>query len=605
MNENRKKINYTKFIIYSSILFIVTFLLNVNTLSNKFVFDDEGLIQKNRFIIEGTTIKEIFSTNYRYGANNPDDGLYRPLVMLSFVLNAKKLNPQPFHFFNIVLNALNSSLLFLLIFFLTGNYVIGFFTALFFSFHPIHTEAVANISGRPELMCALFLFLSWISLEKPGKCFLSNIIGSILLFLALLSKETAVMFPFMVIACDVALHRRLHDKYMIQKYIFLIITVIFYIIIRWLVLGDTMTGNVPKFYNNPIAFSPFQERIGTAMVVLLRYMVLLLFPLKLSSDYSYNTLPIYDSFWHFIPLTAFFLCIISFSLAFYFRKRNPLYLLALIFFFIPYSIVSNIFFPIGTIMGERLMYLPSAGFALMLGLFSKYLFDKWRYSVYIITICLLLAYSVQTISRNRDWYDDYTLTKADLKTSQSSVKLLYNMGYQTAIKGQYQISEKYFRKSLEIYPDFVESITGIGKLLYNQKEYDESLSYYARAKKVEPDNPQIIFDYTAVLIKMGQFDKAELELQNSIKQIPYSPLLFRGMGNLMYSRENYETSISNYEKALQLGGNKLILINNIAGAYYSTGKIESAYKYIRMAESLGIQLNPELLRTIKTAYDIH
>ncbi len=179
------------------------------------------------------------------------------------------------------------------------------------------------------------------------------------------------------------------------------------------------------------------------------------------------------------------------------------------------------------------------------------------------------------------------------------------MGYQTAIKGQYQISEKYFRKSLEIYPDFVESITGIGKLLYNQKEYDESLSYYARAKKVEPDNPQIIFDYTAVLIKMGQFDKAELELQNSIKQIPYSPLLFRGMGNLMYSRENYETSISNYEKALQLGGNKTILMNNIAGAYYSTGKIESAYKYIRMAESLGIQLNPELLRTIKTAYDIH
>ena len=217
----KKNNNYTKFIIYCSILFIVTFLLNVNTLSNKFVFDDEGLIQKNRFIIEGTTLKEIFSTNYRYGANNPDDGLYRPLVMLSFVLNAKKLNPQPFHFFNIVLNALNSPLLFLLIFFLTGNYVIGFFTALFYSFHPIHTEAVANISGRPELMCALFLFLSWISLEKPGKCFLSNIIGSILLFLALLSKETAVMFPFMVIACDVALHRRLHDKYMIQKYIFL------------------------------------------------------------------------------------------------------------------------------------------------------------------------------------------------------------------------------------------------------------------------------------------------------------------------------------------------------------------------------------------------
>ncbi len=171
--------------------------------------------------------------------------------------------------------------------------------------------------------------------------------------------------------------------------------------------------------------------------------------------------------------------------------------------------------------------------------------------------------------------------------------------------------EQAYQAVIENYPDCKSApyaALKLGRMDFERGQWVEAAVYFELFLEKFPQNEKparILYQLGQTYEKMGQFDKAELELQNSIKQIPYSPLLFRGMGNLMYSRENYETAISNYEKALQLGGNKLILINNIAGAYYSTGKIESAYKYIRMAESLGIQLNPELVRTIKTAYDIH
>jgi len=609
MKKIPKNDNRLKLIIICVFIFILSFLLSINTLSNNFVFDDNGLILHNKLITENTSFKKIFTTNYRYGAGNLKDGLYRPMVITTYVFNTKnnQLRPLPFHLFNIIINAINSSLFFLLIFLLTGRFLSALFAALFFSFHPIHTEAVANIAGRPELMCAFFMFLSWITFEKIRNPILSNIICSILFFLALLSKETAILLPFMILATDFTSGRQINYKYAINKYMLIVATLIVYFIIRWNILGTTAISLEPLFYNNPIAYSPMSERIATALVVLLRYIMLLIFPLRLSSDYSYNTISIYSSIWHIIPLIAIFLMAIVLYVSFYFylKKQNSIYLIACILFFFPYIIISNIFIPIGTIMGERLMYIPSAGFALFLGAITAQLYGKWHYSIIAITIILLLAFSIRIITRNRDWHDDYTLTEADIKTSPNSVKLLFNMGNNFAKKGRFQNAEKYFNKALKIYPDFVESVSALGKLMYDQKRYNESLEYYTRAAKLSPTDPNVRFDYSAVLKNMGRLDEAEKELNKAIRLVPDSPILFRGMGNIMLSRNNFKAAISNYEKAFQLGGNKQILINNMAGAYYVSGEFENALECVIMAESIGIQLHPELVQNIRAKTDVH
>ncbi len=588
--------------IISFLLFILSFLLNVNTLSNKFAFDDKGLIQENKLIIDGTNLNEIFTTNYRYGSNNPDDGLYRPLVMLTYVFNTDRniLNPSNLHLFNVICNSLNSSLIFLLLFFLSGEFIVAFFSALIFTFHPIHTEVVANISGRPEIMCALFIFLSWILLEKIKNPIFSYFSASIFLFMALLSKETAVMFPLMVIAYDLVRNQAAFNKNYILKFAFLITTVIIYIFIRWSILGNTSNGNVPLFYNNPIANSPVDERVATALGVFLRYCGLLLFPVKLVSDYSYKSLQIYDSIWYPAPIFAFFLIGALFASAIYFRKRNLLFPLSFILFFFPYILISNIFFSIGTIMGERLMYLPSAGFALLTGFLFSRLFFRWRYFAIILSIVILCAYSFKTISRNHDWYDDNTLTKADLKSSPENVKLLANMGFLTAKKGQFQIAEYYYQNALEIYPDFVEGLSGLGKISYDQKKYEDALSFYKKAADISPSNPQARFDYASVMINIGRFEEAETELKDALELSPSSPMLFRSMGNLMLSKGDFIGAINNFQKALDLGGNKHILLNNLAASSYYAGDFDNAFKYVQIADVLGIKLNPDMILSIKT-----
>ena len=423
--------------------------------------------------------------------------------------------------------------------------------------------------------------------------------------MALLSKETAVMFPLMVIAYDFVRNQIILNKNYILKFAFLITTIIIYIIIRWSILGNTATGNVPLFYNNPIANSPVAERVATALVVFLRYCGLLLFPVKLVSDYSYKSLQVYDSIWYPAPIFAFVLVVMLFAVAIYFRKRNLLYPLSFIFFFFPYILISNILFSIGTIMGERLMYIPSAGFALLTGFLFARLFFKWRYIAIILSIVILCAYSFKTISRNRDWYDDNTLTKADLESSPDNVKLLANMGFLTAKIRQFRFAEYYYTKALEIYPDFVEGLSGLGKIFYDQKKYEEALTYYEQAAHISPSNPQIRFDHASILINMGRFEEAESELKDAIKLSPSSPILFRSMGNLMLAREDFKGAINNFQKAFEIGGDKQILLNNMAAASYYTGDFENALKYVQMAEVFGIQLNPDMIRSIKAGIVSH
>ena len=588
------------------ILFTVTLILYSNTLNNKFAFDDKSLIVENRFLHEHTSLKTIFSTNYRYGVGFIEEGLYRPLVILSYMINSTKgLNPRPFHFFNITINAFNSSLLFLLLFFLLGDVYISLFAAVIFSFHPIHTEAVANVAGRPEIMCTFFVLLSWILFEIKGKHIYTRLFGSIFFLAAMLSKETAIIFPLMVLGTDLFLKRHIKKKHMIMKYTLLIVTLLFYGALRWYILGETSTGNMPSFVNNPLVYTSSIVRIITALSIFLKYILLLLFPYTLSADYSYNQLQIYKSILHVIPIISIVLFSTFFVISVYYRKRYPQYGIAWIIFFFPYLLISNIIFPIGTIMGERLMYLPSAGFSLVMGTVLAKLMKKWQPGIIALLIAIVLLYTVKTISRNHEWYDDFTLFTANLETAPNSVKVLCNMGYLSGTKGMLNMSESYYRKALEIYPEYDVALRGLGKNLYDRGRYKESAIYYAKAVDISPQDPLFHYDYGLVLEKIQRFDEAEKAFKESIKLAPANPLPYQGLGNIMLNKGNYRMALEYYDKAEKLGGDRQIILNNMAVASYFLEEYRNAFRYVQEAESLGFHINPDLVRSIKEKLTDH
>jgi len=586
-------------IVFSSvILFLLTFLLYANTLHNRFAFDDKSLIVDNRLLHEGTSLREIFTTNYRYGVGFVDEGLYRPLVILTYVLNNQDFDPLPFHLFNVIVNSVNSVLLFLLVYFLFGKRVLAFFSSLVFAFHPVHTEAVANIAGRPELLCAMFLLLSWLFLEKPGKA-IGTAVGAVSYYAALFSKETAIVFPFMVFLADYAMGRRVTRKANIYKYITLSVILASYLALRWRLLGETAAGLEPNFVNNPIYHSPLPERIATALSVFVRYLSILVFPMRLSADYSYDHLHIYRSLFHPVPFLGLIFLIVLSSLPLVCRGSRREFGTASVVFLVPYFLVSNIFFPIGTIMGERLMYLPSAGFSIAFGAALAALKNRSGKAASALLILLLVLYSSRTITRNRDWYDDFTVFTSALKIAPGSVKVLCNMAFLMDERGDRLTGETFYRRALEIYPDYDAALSGLGKNLYDQGRLTESAVYYKKAVEVSPEKASAHYDYGMVLVKLGKYREAEKELTRAIELSSRNPKLYQGLGNLRLSQGKYEEAIRNYEEAMRLGGSKLISLNNMALSSYRLGDYSRAMEYVRLAESLGIRLHPEMVRSIR------
>jgi protein O-mannosyl-transferase len=585
----------------SLLLFLFTFIVNLNSISNLFAFDDHGLILENKYSVEGTDFIEIFTHNYRFGAGKTSDGLYRPLANLTYVINTKgdPPDPKPFHLFNVIINALNSVLLFFVFMNLFKNPGLSFISALIFALHPIHSESVANIAGRPEILFTLFLLSSWLAFNLLKNIYLSAIISSIILFLGLLSKETAIVFPFILISIDFILKKSVFNKKYALKILILCSSILLYMLIRWLVLGSSSMGNPPKFIDNPIAASDPIERISTALAVMLKYITLLIAPVKFSSDYSYFSIPIYKNPFNAMTIISVLFTTLAIIFSFVKRKVFPELLIGIIIFIFPYLLISNIIFPIGTIMGERFMYLPSAGVSLILGTVLLKIRSNNKKIGTIIIIVLLCAFSFKSYTRNADWYDDNTITKKDLSSYPMNVKLLVNNGIISAKNGDYSTAEKYYKKALEIYPDFNDANTAYGKLNYDRGNYPESIKYYSSAIEIEPYNKQIIFDYAMVLINSGNIYDAEKFLEEKIKILPESPQIYQAYGFLKMNEQKFNEAINYYEKALSLGGNQQIMLNNMAAAAVYMEDFSLAYSFVERAEKAGIRLNPEMIEVIK------
>lgn len=582
-------------------LFISTWLLYANTLGNKFAFDDKSIIVDSVFLKRGTTLSEIFTTNYRYAVGFHDEGLYRPIAILSYVINNRNFDPLPFHFINITINALNTILFYLLILRFFGSSPIALLSSVIFAFHPIHTESVANIAGRPELLCAFFLMLSWYVLISFKKNKWSIATACFLFLMSLLSKETAVIFPFMVIAVD-CLRRKLDIKQIEWvRYTFLFVTLSIYFIIRWAVLGITATGKPPDFIDNSIYYSPFGERIATALYVFLKYLSLMFFPVHLSADYSFNQLTIYKSMFQLIPLLGLliFSAIVFFPLVS--RNRYRIFSIACVIFLFPYLLVSNIIFPIGTIMGERLMYLPSAGFALALGTILYRLYNKHTSTAIAITVSLILLFTIRTVTRNKDWYDDFAIFSAALKTSPKSAKVHTNLGFLHGLRGDKKTGEQYYRSALAIFPDYDAALSGLGKNLYDQLRFQESALMYERAVKVKPEDSIKYYDFGIVLSKLSRTDKAINIMSEAIRLSPASPVYRQGMGTIMIESEKYREAIDYYRQAMELGGEMQTSLNNMAYCAFSLENYSEALLYVKEAETHGIPLHPELVQAIREA----
>ena len=446
--------------LYFALLALAVLVAYTNSLSNDFTMDDRQLyVLKNPAVTHPSVGG--FLTPHAVTK------VFRPVTFAFFALEWRIGAGRPFvfHLGNLFLHAGATILLFLLLQkFLQGlaqGNTVAFAAALLFGVHPIHTEAVTSIVGCAELLAAAFLFAAWIFHLQDRE------IPALICFaLALLSKESAIIFLPLVFLGDYGLGRWKPTL----RYVRIAVLSALYLAILWKLDGGHFGPAHIELLDNPLATLSVHWRVLNAIRVAWKYLALQLYPSTLSCDYSFNAIPVYVDWRHTLPVAV----AASVVLACWTRalwKKQLAYALAGTLYFAGFAVTANIFTPIGTIMAERLAYVPSAGLCLVYAWAWWWFYRRQRQFAWAALIIVVGALGIRTIVRNRDWKDNLTLWSADARAVPNSAKIHVMLGSAYVDTGQFDPALKEMELALKIDPQFPEALEADGLLQLSKGNY--------------------------------------------------------------------------------------------------------------------------------------
>jgi tetratricopeptide (TPR) repeat protein len=468
-------------------LTVAVFLVFGQSLKNEFVYDDHQLVERNPVI---RTLDPATHLGGDFWARRESAFAYfRPVVTWSLALNRATLGTEPwgFHLVNLLVHAASATLLFMILR-RFGEPAVAWLGAAIFAIHPVQAEAVVWVVGRTDLLATFFLLLAVLLHikipDRPATRDLPRIAAVIAaLSAALLSKETAVTFPALAFGADLALYRRARSSWseasgrlwsrLVRLGVLYVLVIVAYLVIRFAVVGhlvDSASMDVTGELNRLLEASP-GVRLLTAVNIMGRYLLLALFPVKLSADYMVDVVPlvaVVSSPAFLLPLVAVLATVAG---ALLLARRDPAALFGGIAAGGTYLLVSHLFFPGPIVMAERMLYLSMTGIAALLAAGLLLLFKALgarRYgpaAAVVLSLAVLLPLGLRAYLRTLDWKDDLTLFTATVEAAPRSAQGWLNLGFEQLESGELEAAVDSFDRSLEINPSsFQARLNRLGAL---------------------------------------------------------------------------------------------------------------------------------------------
>jgi tetratricopeptide (TPR) repeat protein len=542
------------------------FLIYAQTISFNYTLDDHPVTDQNKYTKMGFAgIPTLLKTDYWYGLESNHRGpVYRPasLVLFASIWQFFHDSPQVYHLFNVLFFACSCCVLFLTLCLLFENKfgnaptLFPFVCSILYAAHPIHTEVVCNIKSMDEILCFLFGLLAITAFVKSSSkdSILYFILGGISFFISLLSKETGITFLLTIPLALLVFTGIKMKKLLIISIELLLILAIYLIIRHQVLLSVSMNTSTTYLFNSVVAAPDFVSREATVFYILLRYILLLIYPISLTCDYNYSMINIQSL--SNLPVIAGIL--INVGLVIYalinLRKKS-IVSFAILFYFITVAPVSNLFFNNGATMAERFMYMPSLGFSMLctmlfIKLMRKETLEKTYNNLYdlfsmnsrlfMIVFGIFFLYSVKTLSRTMDWEDNATLFSHDVEISDKSATahiiwgkellltlapketnpglqkayisksliefdkalkimdtlkfagLYNNKGCALAESGRLEEAINAFQKEIDWNPNYEDAYKNIGSAYANLKQYSKALEYFNKALILNPSDAEVI-----------------------------------------------------------------------------------------------------------------
>lgn len=519
-------------------------LAYANTLPNELIFDDKPVILDNQLIRDFRSLPRIFTTpQWTYGETH----IYRPIPLATFALNRAigGVDPTGYHVLNIILHGFVVICLYVLGMRLSLSQTGNFLSAAIFAVHPIHSEAVGPIVGRAELLMSLGTLLSlimYIDSWRYDTRKLKYLFGSMSIFaLTLLSKEQAMVFPFLLILYDLSRPTnpvtsvRKNWRHCVLHYAGYFIVLGVVLAVRQQVSGSALyaSGSQISFLDNPLAQLDWPSRLPGAIAVAGRYLGLFLWPEYLSADYSYNAITSPVSFWdpNFL-VTMLAIGALGYLAVWSYRAGGRGAFFAIGFTACTFAPAANILVPIGTLMGERLFYLPSAGLCLLTAMAFDWLVVRTHLkarlniatAVTVLMVVMLCLGVVRTGYRNRDWRNNESLAMSGLATYPNSAKLHMGLAAVHIRRGDFEAALAAYRTAIAIYPDYPlyysKFAKNLGSVLTRLGRHKEAIPHLHTAIRLNPDYVSAHYNLGYAYLQTRAWAKAAEHFRRAIELEP-------------------------------------------------------------------------------------
>ncbi len=612
-----------------------------SALPGAFVTDDRALILLNRELRQSQEWFAWFFRDYYWNTIISNHSVYRPLTILSFVATFRLAGAEPWAFVlsNVALHAAVSLLVLIL-----GRRLIGepgaLFGALLFAAHPLHTEAVAWIAGRGELLaataalgaCLLALRATSVDEPRPGR----YVLGAAAAYaVAVFSKEHVVLLPGWVALVYLLDRPRRSFRRTAALVAGMGVVLVGFVLLHAMATRAGAGANLRLY--NPAAEVPTAQRWLTAAAVIWRYLSLFVWPADLSHDYSYAQI---------LPssglggregagIAAILACLAAIAFT---ARRLPGLALALALVPVTFFVGSNIPFPIGTVMAERLTYLPTVGLTLAVGWALAVLgssqsgrWPSWLTVGVVVALTALLA--LRATSRNADWQDPGALQTAALRVSPRSANVHTSLADLEIKHGNYARARAHAEEALRIYPrlpvamlalatahraagdheaaiqlaqELVAIAPGSARMkLFLAECYglagqpQKAVVAYEELIAGDPGIPDLHYNLGRILSELGRHDEAEVRLREALRLRPGFALAHQALGALYLRTGRPARALDAYGEALRASPSDGVARYGMAVAALAVGDRQGALTHARQAAAGGVKVPEEFWRAVE------
>jgi protein O-mannosyl-transferase len=510
---------------------VLAIVLFAPALHQGFAYDDVPIILGDDRIRSLANLPSMFTGGYW---RNAELALYRPLTTLSFAIDWSVARDSAawFHFTNILLNALACVLGYLLAarLFGAGPALAG---GLLFAAHPAHVEAVTNIVGRAELLSAIFFLAACLQWSRDSRERRGGLLPAALFALALLSKESAIMLPAALVLIDAATGRlkrgdiRGYAKDHARAFAGLAAVAVVYLAIRFAVLGGITPTRVDPILE--AAGSPGQ-RILTALQAWPVWLRLLVAPVTLLSDYGPAIL---EPVQRLTPASAaggvLLIGLVGGGIVAFARDRGPVALLLLWF---PLTIlpVSNLIVPIGVVVAERTLYLPSLVVAFGVARLSRSrLFvtaEPGRLGAAVVGAVLLL-FAIRVETRIPDWKSTDTVMTALVRDRPDSFRGHWHLARMAKAGGDLAGATAQYDTAMAIWPRRRTLVIEAIAFASERRDLRRGLALATLAVRQWPDDVDTQRMLAGFALDAGDLDTADHAIHDGLRVDPADDTLLR------------------------------------------------------------------------------